>query len=189
MKFKLNGQEYFIKPDITWWDKYWKYAAGVTTLVILSFLLFGCTSGSVETVPTPVTISCTGTYQGAIVLPDHEERVRAFNESRARGETNLGGGVDGGFYLEGSMNLVTDTSCNMQGEFIIHGQTSKATGHVNTDGTFSGMHEGGPFEGKVEGKVITGMIFEGGGREYLQVTQPESLKIPFIFGRLNGSVS
>jgi hypothetical protein len=138
--------------------------------------------------PVPV-VSVAGKYQGSIVLPDHEERVRAFTESRARGETNMGGGVDGGFYLEGSMDLTVDDSGNMSGRFIIHGQESPASGHVNPDGSFSGGHAGGPFSGQVTGKAITGMIFEGGGREWLQVTTPESEHVPFIFGRLVGSVN
>jgi hypothetical protein len=137
--------------------------------------------------PAPVA-TIAGVYSGAIVLPDHEERLRAYAESRARGETNEGGGVDHGFYLEGSFSLNVDSGGAMAGEFVIHGTVSKASGHVNADGTFSGGHEGGSFEGKVTNKQITGMIFEGGGREYLQVTQPESLKIPFIFGRLKGAV-
>jgi hypothetical protein len=142
-----------------------------------------------DEVPLPVIISVAGRYQGGIVLPDHEERVRAFTESRARGETNMGGGVDGGFYLEGSMDLVVDEGGTMTGQFIIHGQVSTASGHVDPLGGFSGMHEGGPFSGQVTGKAITGMIFEGGGREWLQVTAPESEHVPFIFGRLVGSVN
>lgn len=135
-----------------------------------------------------------GVYSGAIVLPDHEERLRAYAESRARGETNEGGGVDHGFYLEGSFSLNVDSGGAMAGEFVIHGTVSKASGHVNPDGMFSGGHEGGPFEGKVVNKQITGMIFEGGGREYIQVLQqpdgtPYPDKTPFIFGRLNGVVN
>jgi hypothetical protein len=157
------------------------------------FAFAGCSPSAPVVVPPVAVFNCQGSYQGAIVLPEHEERVRAFNESRARGETNFGGGVDGGFYLEGAMNLTTDAACNMTGEFVIHGQTSKASGHVNPDGTFSGGHEGGPFEGKVVNKRITGIIFEGGGREYIQVLQqpdgtPYPAKTPFIFGRLNGAV-
>lgn len=157
--------------------------------ILLAFVIVALTACGQST-PTPelVAFNCAGQYQGSIVLPDHEERLRAYAESRARGETNEGGGVDHGFYLEGSMNLTADATCNMSGEFVIHGQTSRASGHINPDGSFSGGHEGGPFEGKVTDKAITGMIFEGGGREYLQVTQPESLKIPFIFGRLAGVV-
>lgn len=136
----------------------------------------------------PVSQSIAGKYQGEIVLPEHEERLRAYAESRARGETNEGGGVDHGFYLQGSMDLAVDESGNMTGQFVIHGQESPASGHVNPDGSFSGGHAGGPFSGQVTNKAITGMIFEGGGREYLQVTAPEADKIPFIFGRLNGAV-
>lgn len=143
---------------------------------------------STNTPPDSSVFKCQGTYQGQIVLPNHEERVRAFKESRARGETNIGGGVDGGFYLQGAMALKVDSGCNISGEFIIHGHRSAARGKVNADGTFSGLHAGGPFEGKVVDKAITGMIFEGGGREYLKVTASPALKIPFIFGRLSGTV-
>lgn len=143
--------------------------------------------------PAVAAFSCAGNYTGSIVLPDHEERLRAYAESRARGETNEGGGVDHGFYLQGSMDMTVDAACDMTGKFTIHGQESKATGHVNADGTFSGGHEGGPFEGKVVDKVITGMIFEGGGREYIQVLlqvdeTPYPANTPFIFGRLVGVV-
>ena len=129
-----------------------------------------------------------GKYTGSIVLPKHEERIRAYEESRARGETNEGGGVDHGFYLEGGFALNVDLNGDMEGEFVIHGQISKATGKVEPSGKFTGTHEGGPFEGIVVLDKITGMIFEGGGREYLEVTQPKELKIPFIFGILNGTV-
>jgi hypothetical protein len=138
--------------------------------------------------PVAPTPTVAGMYSGEIVLPEHEERLRAYAESRARGETNEGGGVDHGFYLQGSFSLTADAAGAMVGEFIIHGSVSKATGHINTDGTFGGGHEGGSFEGKVVNKQITGMIFEGGGREYLQITAPESEKVPFIFGRLSGGV-
>jgi hypothetical protein len=138
--------------------------------------------------PVVVVPTVAGTYSGEIVLPEHDERLRAYAESRARGETNEGGGVDHGFYLQGGFSLAVDVAGAMQGEFVIHGNVSKATGHVNVDGTFGGGHEGGSFEGKVVNKQITGMIFEGGGREYLQITAPESEKVPFIFGRLSGVV-
>lgn len=160
----------------------------ILAYVLAVFAFAGCAPSAPVAVPV-VAFNCAGSYQGAIVLPDHEERLRAYAESRARGETNEGGGVDHGFYLEGSMNLTTDASCNMAGEFVIHGTVSRATGHVNPDGTFAGGHEGGPFEGNVVNKQITGMIFEGGGREYLQVLAGYPEKTPFIFGRLNGVVN
>jgi hypothetical protein len=188
INYSINGQKRWVAPDPIWWAQYWKIVAGAVGVVLLASMLFGCSGGSVTPEAVPVAFNCQGTYSGAIVLPNHEERLRAYAESRARGETNEGGGVDHGFYLEGSMSLTVDSACNMSGEFIIHGTVSKASGHVNPDGTFSGGHEGGPFEGGVTGNQITGMIFEGGGREYLQVTQPENLKVPFIFGRLVGEV-
>lgn len=188
INYSINGQKRWISPDVEWWKAHWKAVAGFVGAVLLAIVLFGCSGGTVTSEPVPVAFNCQGSYAGEIVLPNHEERLRAYAESRARGETNEGGGVDHGFYLEGSMNLQSDAACNMTGEFIIHGQTSKASGHVNSDGKFAGSHEGGPFNGQVTGKTITGMIFEGGGREYLQVTAPESDKIPFIFGRLSGMV-
>jgi hypothetical protein len=162
----------------------------ITAYVFAVLAFAGCAPSTPAVPPSPPTVafSCAGTYIGNIDMPNHEERLRAYAESRARGETNEGGEPDHGFFLAGAMNLTTDAACNMTGEFVIHGQTSKATGHVNPDGSFAGGHEGGPFEGKVVNKQITGMIFEGGGREYLQVMQSESLKVPFIFGRLNGVV-
>lgn len=126
---------------------------------------------------------------GTISAPTHEERLRAYDESRARGETNEGGGVDHGFYLEGSFDISVDENNNLSGNLVIYGDSQVTGGHLNSDGTFSGMHLGGPFEGKVIDNKITGMVFEGGGREYLHINAKEEDKVPFIFGRFEGTAT
>lgn len=130
------------------------------------------------------------TLSGYVEMPVHDERIRAYTESRARGETNEGGGVDHGFYLEGLFEIFVDGNNNLSGNLILHGNNAQVLGgQLNLDGTFFGSHIGGPFEGKIVGDKVTGMVFEGGGREYLQETADKNSKIPFIFGRFVGLAS
>jgi hypothetical protein len=108
-------------------------------------------------------ISFAGIWHGRIDMPPQD--IRLANQARQLSEGNeLGGGVDGGIYLEGAFGFETNAEGNVvAGEFIIHGQRSRANGNVIR----GAGHEGGPFTVALSGTSITGRISEGGGREWV----------------------
>jgi hypothetical protein len=116
--------------------------------------------------PLSTPRSPAGHYTGRVDAPPQDVRLATRARQLADGGP-LGGGVDGGIYLEGAFNFTVLDNGRMSGEFILHGTPSQITGVVNPDFTFSGTHEGGPFEGKVTGTSITGQVHEGGGREWV----------------------
>jgi hypothetical protein len=135
---------------------------------LLAGLLAACGGGGTATSPEPAIFNCQGSYTGPIVPPPQAVRIANRDRQIAEGGP-LGGGVDGGIYLEGGFGFETDAACNIvKGEFILHGGQATITGgHVNADGSFAGTHVGGPFEGQVTGTSITCKVHEGGGREWV----------------------
>jgi hypothetical protein len=181
--FSKDGTAY--RFDASNWRKYYPGSAAVLLLIFAAVVLSGCSSGESEPAPVVVVQLCHGTYGGRVVKPSDAEQKAAFAESRRRGETNFGGGTNGGFYLEGAYGFKTDASCNIvSGEFVLHGHRLKVTGGtVRPDGTFSGSHGGGPFEGAVVAGVVSGYVSEGGNRTYML---PPNQATRFIFGRMDG---
>jgi hypothetical protein len=147
------------------------------TAVATAALLAGCNVGKTDTVTTTsgttTTTSngartCKGSYTGAVNPPDHDVRVANMQRQLAEGGP-LGGGVDGGIYLEGSFAWETDANCNViAGSASIFGFDLPISGTVNKDLTFSINHIGGPIVGSVDANNhITGQLQEGGGREWV----------------------
>jgi hypothetical protein len=134
-------------------------------LLLIPFALAAC-APSADPVPEAVPFVCAGSYHGRVDAPPQD--VRLANKARQLKEGGpLGGGVDGGIYLAGAFGFKVDAACNMTGEFILHGQRSPIRGTVQPSGSFAGGHAGGPFNGQVTGKDITGKVAEGGGREWV----------------------
>ncbi len=105
---------------------------------------------------------CTGSYTGSIEAP--EQSVRLANRDRQLAEGGeLGGGVDGGIYLEGGFAWETDANCRViKGTATIFGHEFPIDGVVNTDKTFT-LNYFGPIVGSVDGNnKITGQLKEGG---------------------------
>lgn len=168
INYSINGKPRWIAPDPVWWAAHWKLVAGAVGAVLLAFMLFGCSSGSGTPEVVPVVFNCQGSYTGPIVPPSQDVRIANRDRQLAEGGP-LGGGVDGGIYLEGAFGFEADAACNIvKGEFILHGGQATITGgRVNADGSFAGTHIGGPFEGQVNGTGITCKVHEGGGREWV----------------------
>lgn len=116
---------------------------------------------------------CTGSYVGGIEAPD--QSVRLANRDRQLAEGGeLGGGVDGGIYLEGSFAWETDANCRVtKGTATIFGHEFAIDGVVSSDKTFT-LNYFGPIVGSVDGNnKITGQLKEG-GKEW-------------VYGVLNGT--
>ena len=118
------------------------------------------------------TSGCTGSYNGRIAPP--AQSVRLANRDRQLREGNpLGGGVDGGIYLEGAFEFKTGPLVNGACQIlpgsraIIHGSYSNFSGSVRADKSFAFGHEGGPVTGSVNGSSVSGKLAEGGGREWV----------------------
>lgn len=139
-------------------------------------LISGCNVGKTDTVATTTggtttstsTRTCMGAYSGAVNPPSHEVRVANMERQLAEGGP-LGGGVDGGIYLEGAFAWETDANCNViKGSAVIFGYDLPISGTVNKDLTFNINHVGGPISGSVDANNhIDGKLMEGGGREWV----------------------
>jgi hypothetical protein len=118
-------------------------------------------AGVVTEQPKPQSLA--GAWQGRVDMPPQE--VRLANRAKQLAEGNeLGGGVDGGIYLEGAFGFETNAAGDViAGEFVLHGRRSKANGNV----LHGAGHEGGPFTAMLSGTGITGRVSEGGGREWV----------------------
>lgn len=144
------------------------------TAVATAALLSACNVGTTGTVATTGTTAtsgtrtCMGSYTGGVVPPSHEVRIANRDRQLAEGGP-LGGGVDGGIYLEGSFAWETDANCNViKGSAVIFGYDLPISGTVNQDLTFNINHIGGPISGSVDANnKITGKLMEGGGREWV----------------------
>jgi hypothetical protein len=113
--------------------------------------------------PAPVVQTLAGIWQGRVDMPPQADRIAARDRWLASGGA-LGGGVDGGIYLDGAFGFETDAVGNVtKGEFILHGTRAPVRGNVTNN---SGSFEGGEFHVAKNGKDITGRVFEGGGLEY-----------------------
>ena len=138
--------------------------------------------GAIVVPPVPAQgLYFPGIYQGRVDPPDHDERIASRNRSiiEAGGVvtgddaidnvTSMGGGVDGGQYLQGGYGFETDASGNViAGEFIIHGSKMAVSGgQVKADGTFEFNASGLPVFGKVTGVSISGRAEEP-GRDYVR---------------------
>jgi hypothetical protein len=157
-----------------------KFPLSLTALALTSAaLVAGCnvgktdvvtttTSGGTTTTTSSGARTCKGAYVGAVNPP--EQSVRLANRDRQLAEGGpLGGGVDGGIYLEGVFAWETDANCNViAGSAVIFGFDLPISGAVNKDLTFDINHIGGPISGSVDGNNhITGKLMEGGGREWV----------------------
>jgi hypothetical protein len=155
-----------------------KFPLSLTALTFAAAtLVAGCNVGKTETVAAAGTSAtttssgartCKGSYVGGVNPP--EQSVRLANRDRQLAEGGpLGGGVDGGIYLEGSFAWETDANCNViAGSASIFGYDLPISGTVNKDLTFDINHIGGPISGSVDANNhITGKFMEGGGREWV----------------------
>ncbi len=129
--------------------------------------------------------TCQGTYSGYVNAPSHEERISARNKAlKAQGKkvtgndavdnaATGGGGVDGGIYMEGPFNFVTDVNCRIvSGEFIIWGY-EYPRGTVSADGSYYDVFDGLEVNMKTVGTKITGIVNEYSNpfaRGYMQGT-------------------
>lgn len=105
---------------------------------------------------------CTGSYVGNIEPPS--QAVRLANRDRQLAEGGeLGGGVDGGIYLEGDFKWETDANCNVtKGTATIFGHQFSIDGKVNADNSFV-LNYFGPIIGSVDANnQISGQLQEGG---------------------------
>ncbi len=160
------------------------FPLGLTAVTLaVATLVAGCNVGKTDTVTaltggtttTSTARTCMGSYTGAVNPPDHDVRVANMQRQLAEGGP-LGGGVDGGIYLEGAFGWETDANCNViKGSAVIFGYDLPISGTVNKDLTFNINHVGGPIDGSVDANnAITGKLHEGGGREW-------------VYGVLNGT--
>lgn len=140
------------------------------TAVVLAAaaLLSACNAGKSDTVePIVGSTECAGTYSGRIDPPPQNIRIANRDRQIAEGGI-LGGGVDGGIYLEGAFGWQTDANCNIiAGNMILHGGYTNVTGNVKAVGTSNINHDGGPVEVIRNGTAISGKVMEGGGREWV----------------------
>jgi len=115
----------------------------------------------------PKLPGCEGVYQGQVDPPDHNWRIYARNRQLREGN-KLGGGVDGGIYLQGAFDFKTDASCKItKGTIILHGWRIDLHGDVK-NGVMALQFDGGFGKGTVINKVIKGSVHEGGGREWVK---------------------
>lgn len=142
------------------------------SIILACLTLAACTggkdgqSGCGKPAPKPAAASCKGVYQGRVDPPGHAMRVAARNRQLADGGT-LGGGVDGGMYLQGAFDFETDAACKItKGEIILHGHRIALSGGVQK-GAIAIQFDGGYGAGKVSGGAIKGSVHEGGGRSWV----------------------
>jgi hypothetical protein len=110
--------------------------------------------------PTPATLA--GIWQGRVDAPSQPERIAARDKWLAMGGA-LGGGVDGGIYLDGAFGFETDANGNItNGEFILHGTRCPASGNV---ASWCGI-PGGEFLVSKDGRNISGRVQEGGALSF-----------------------
>lgn len=136
-----------------------------TTLLaaILGASLIACAPSEPE-VPAPLPFTCAGKYQGRIDMPEQSVRLAAKARALAMGENKTGGGVDGGYYLDGAFAFQVDAACNAYaGAFIVHGtRFAVRGGTIKPDGSFAFTASGLPVAGQVTNKAITGRAMEPG---------------------------
>ncbi len=115
----------------------------------------------------PGAQSCQGLYNGQVDPPDHEWRIYA-KKRQLYERGGLGGGVDGGMYLQGAFEFKTDATCKItQGTIILHGHRINLTGDVKA-GKMALLFDGGYGKGTVINGVIKGSVHEGGGRDWVK---------------------
>ena len=193
LKYSIGGVKKYLTPDMTFWNKYWKYAAGAVVVLAVVVLLAGCTSGTEEVAPPTPVFNCQGSYIGSYDPPSHEERIRLRNQSLSlRGITivadeevnnkNAGGGApDGGIWMGGSYTFDTDVNCNITkgSTMVFYSYPYDLGGSIKQDRTFnltwSGSGSAGRMDGKVEtNNTISGKFFHPAPEDY-------------IYGVLNGN--
>lgn len=138
-----------------------KKMIGLVVVTLSAGLLSACGSSSTTEVATR---TCQGLYNGTIDPPAYEVRVANRDRQLAEGGP-LGGGVDGGIYLEGSFAFQTDANCKVirDGSFVF-GFPLDLNGTVKSDFTFNMFsNNAGPFVGKVDANnVVSGQQQEAG---------------------------
>lgn len=112
--------------------------------------------------PLPQINSLAGIWQGRVDAPSQPERIAARDKWLAMGG-ELGGGVDGGIYLDGAFGFETDVHGNItKGEFVLHGIQCPTTGNIRS---WCGI-PGGEFLVSKDGRNITGRVQEGGSLSF-----------------------
>ncbi len=112
--------------------------------------------------------------KGIVKPPSDAEQIAMANRNVANGD-GLGGGTNGGIYMQGAFDLKTDANGVVTSSYVtIHGTPGfTAVGRVTSSGTStlnlkeSGIHDVGTLvlivkKGKVEGKM-----HHGGGKEWI----------------------
>jgi hypothetical protein len=186
INYSINGVKRWIAPDMVFWDKYWKAAAGAVIALVIVLFMTACTSGVVETAaPTPI-FNCQGSYLGNYDPPSHEERIRLRNQSLTlRGieivvdeevnNKNAGGGApDGGIWMGGSYQFETDVNCNITkgSTMVFYSYPYDIGGSIKQDRTFnltwSGSGSAGRMDGKVElNNTISGTFHHPAPEDYI----------------------
>lgn len=195
INYSINGVKRWIAPDPVWWTKHWAKIAGAAAVVLLVFVLAGCSTGSDAPAPAPVPVvaGCEGTYTASINPPSHEDRIIARNASLtmrgiaitgndATDNAATGGGTpDGGIFLAGSAQWTTGPQVGNQcpivaGTVTIFGYEFPASGGINAPSLNPdfGFGWGGSVVGTLKDGKITGKVIGGGGEE-------------FVFGVLDGT--
>ena len=115
------------------------------------------------TTPAPLPVTpMAGIWQGRVDPPSQAERIAARDKWLAMGG-ELGGGVDGGIYLDGAFGFETDANGNItKGEFILHGTQCPTSGNV---ASWCGI-PGGEFLVSKDGRNISGRVQEGGALSF-----------------------
>lgn len=123
--------------------------------------------------PAKVAVFYPGTYQCPIAPPP--ESVRKANAARQLAEGGpMGGGVDGGIYLEGGMGLHADANGVIDGgDIILFEARCTVEGRINANGYFEGVYKiGGQVAGPIKFTLgadgsVSGVVAEGGGRDWV----------------------
>jgi hypothetical protein len=112
--------------------------------------------------PAPAVQTLAGIWQGRVDMPPQADRIAARDRWLASGGA-LGGGVDGGIYLDGAFGFETDANGNItKGEFILHGIQCPTSGNV---ASWCGI-PGGEFLVSKDGRNISGRVQEGGALSF-----------------------
>lgn len=165
-------------------------------LIVAAVMAAGCGGGGLNSADQAAedsrvaaeATSCYGTFSGNVAAPSKSVRINARNaylteigyvltgDDEKDNKATGGGGVDGGMYLEGKVNFITNESCAItSGDVTIYNEKFTVYGTVKSDRTFDLSYGLGKVVGRVNsGNTISGTVKDGSidkngkAREYIQ---------------------